>query len=393
VIAKENLDEPLVDDLLTSAELALRRELRAVVGASVAPHAAAADVTGSFAAPGFRSVARYCGLVFPRAYGGLEASTVSYVVAVEEIARACASTSLIWATQTHAGYPILLAGSEEQRRRYLPRICDGSIYASLAVTESEAGSDAASLRTRARRDGDTYVIDGAKTFITTGDRADVVICFATLDPRRGRDGITAFLVPGAADGLDRGGEIRKLGMNGSTTAQLFFDGVRVPASARLGGEGKAWELVVKSVVKSRISAAAQGLGIAAASYAAAIRSVAERGWLTGSSHQAAQFQLADLRTRIQVARLHLHSVARAMDAGQRDLTADVAMAKVTCTDLGFAAASQAVDLIGMDAQVCGSAAERLVRDVKVTQIYDGTNEIQRLLVARDLAAGVAAVRG
>jgi len=378
-------DEPLVDDLLKPDEVELRRTIRAVVAAEVAP---LADVThrGRPTSPrAFAALRSYCGLLLPQSYGGTGSSTVAYALAVEEIARGCASTSLTFVTQTHAAYPILLKGTEEQRYRYLPGLANGTLLGALAITEPDAGSDAASLRTRAQRDGDTYVLDGSKTFITTGDRADVIVLFATVDRSRGRDGVTAFLLPGDAPGLDRSRTIEKLGMHGSSTATLHLDGVRLPASARLGDEGSAWALSMATVVKSRISAAAQGLGIAASAYAISMRWAAGHGLLRGSNHQAVQFRLSDLRTRIQSARLQLHAVARSVDFGGRDHTADVAMAKTTCTDLGFHAANTAMDLHGMAGTLDGCGVERLLRDVVVTQIYDGTNEIQRLLVARDAA--------
>jgi alkylation response protein AidB-like acyl-CoA dehydrogenase len=385
-------DEKLADALLTAREHELRQRLRAVLAAQVAPRAAEVDRTGEFAGDGYTAIARagLGGLLFPPRYGGTGDSTVGYAIAVEEIARACGATSLIYMTQTHAGYPILIAGSAELRERYLPGLCSGDLLGSLAITEPEAGSDAASIRTTARRDGQEYVIDGSKTFITTGNRADVLICFARVGSGPGRQALSAFAVPGTSAGLGRGRVLRKMGMHGSPTAELFFDGVRVPAGALIGGEGAAWELSQRTVVKSRISAAAQGLGLASAAYAAGLRWAVGNGSLRDSAYQAIQFRLAGLRSRILAARLLLHAAARSVDTDERDHTTDIAMVKLTCTDLGFEAASEVVDLLGAEGDLADAGAERLLRDVKVTQIYDGTNEIQRLLVARDTAARVAA---
>ncbi|MGH3320086.1 MAG: acyl-CoA dehydrogenase family protein [Streptosporangiaceae bacterium] len=396
-------DERLVDRLLGPAEHALRARVRAVVDEHVAPRAAEADRTAAFAGDSYQALAGagLAGLLFPAQYGGQDASTLGYAMAMEEIACACGATSLIYMTQTHAGYPILLAGTEEQRRRFLPGLCTGRSYGSLAITEPSAGSDAAALRTRARREDDGYVLDGAKTFITTGDRADVIVCFATVDRGAGRDGITVFVIPGDAPGLTRGRVLRKMGMHGSSTAELFFDGVRLPADARLGPERGGWELLTRSVVKSRISAAAQGIGLARGAYAAAVGWAKRSGVLDRDGDQRGQFKLAELRSRVLTGRLLLYGAAAAVDEDGRgeELDADVSMMKLTCTNLGMAVATEVAELLGPRGDLAESQAERYLRDAKVTQIYDGTNEVQRLLIARDIARGagegdgVAAVSG
>ena len=384
-------DEPLVDRLLTADELALRDRVRAVVARDVAPRADALDRDGGFAR---ESVAALCeaglaGLIFPARYGGAAASTVAYALTIENVAAACPSTSLILMTQMHAGYPILLEGTEEQRAAHLPGLCGGQALGALAITEPEAGSDVSAIAATARREGDEYVINGSKTFITTGDRADLVVCFATVDRGLGRDGITAFLVSGGSPGLSTGSVLEKLGMHGSSTAELFLDDVRVPAGARLGDEGGAWSLSMRTVTKSRISAASQGLGIAAAVYAIAVAWARERRLLRGSLWQRGQFRLADLRSRILQARQLLYAVARTSDEEpDRDLTAEVGMAKLACTDLGMEACELVSGLLGPEGDLAEAGVERYLRDVKVTQIYDGTNEIQRLLVARNIARRV-----
>lgn len=387
------LDEPLTERLLGEEERTVRERVRAVVTAEVAPRAAEWDRTRTFAAEGYQALAGagLAGLIFPRAYGGRESTTLAYAVAMEEIAAACGSTALIYMTQMHAGYPILIAGTEEQRRRYLPDLCAGTTYGSLAISEPEAGSDVAAMRTTARRDGDAYVLDGGKTFITTGDRADVIVAFASVDRTAGRRGITAFIVPGDAPGLSRGRTLSKMGMHGSSTAELFFSGLRLPESARLGEEGEGWSLSMRSVVKSRISAAAQGLGLARGAYGVGLGWARATGALGRGGRQDVEFRLADLRARIASARLLLYSVAAQLDAGNEDeAAAGIAMMKFTCTDLGLAAADEVVDLLGPLGDLAELGAERRLRDAKVTQIYDGTNQVQRLLLARDTARRVAA---
>jgi alkylation response protein AidB-like acyl-CoA dehydrogenase len=379
-----NLDEAAADVQLTDDERDLRERVRDVVRREVAPRARELDRHGSFAHDSYQALARarLAGLLFPPELGGSGASTVCYALAMEEIAAACGATSLVYMTQTHAAYPIVLAGAPELVQRWVPALCGGTAYGSLAITEPGAGSDVSALRTTARRDGDEYVLDGSKTFITTGDRADVVVLFATTDRTAGRKAVSAFVVEGTADGLTRGQPLEKLGMHGSSTAELFLDGVRVPACARLGAEGSGWSIVMRSVVKSRVSAAAQGVGLARGAYAHTLAALAEAGPVdpvTGA-------RLAELRARLLQGRLLLHATARAIDAmPDAPLTAEVAMMKLACTDLGTEVALACTDLLGARGDLWDTGVERYVRDAKVTQIYDGTNEIQRLLIARDTA--------
>jgi alkylation response protein AidB-like acyl-CoA dehydrogenase len=378
------LDEAAADVGLTAAERALRERVREVVRSEVAPRARELDLRGRFAHDSYQALARagLAGLLFPPELGGTGASTVGYAVAMEEIAAACGATSLVYMTQMHAAYPIVLAGAPELVRRWVPALCSGEAYGSLAITEPGAGSDVSALRTTARRDGDDYVLDGSKTFITTGDHADVAIVFATTDRSAGRGAVSAFVVEGTAAGLTRGQPLEKLGMHGSSTAELFFDGVRVPACARLGAEGEGWSIVMRSVVKSRVSAAAQGVGLARGAFAHALAALTAAGPID----PATAARLAGLRAQLLQGRLLLHATARAIDAAPQDpLTADVAMMKLACTDLGVEAALALTDLLGPLGDLWDTGVERYLRDAKVTQIYDGTNEIQRLLISRDTA--------
>jgi alkylation response protein AidB-like acyl-CoA dehydrogenase len=378
------LDEAAADVQLTDDERDLRERVRDVVRREVAPRARELDRHGSFAHDSYQALARagLAGLLFPPDLGGSGASTVGYALAMEEIASACGATSLVYMTQTHAAYPIALAGAPELAKRWVPALCAGTAYGSLAITEPGAGSDVSALRTTARRDGEGYVLDGSKTFITTGDRADVIVLFATTDRTAGRKAVSAFVVEGAADGLTRGKPLEKMGMHGSSTAELFLDGVRVPAGARLGEEGSGWSIVMRSVVKSRVSAAAQGVGFARGAYAETLAALAQAGPID----PVAGARLAELRARVLQGRLLLHATARAIDAvPDAPLTAEVAMMKLACTDLGTEVALACTDLLGARGDLWDIGVERYVRDAKVTQIYDGTNEIQRLLIARDTA--------
>jgi alkylation response protein AidB-like acyl-CoA dehydrogenase len=382
------VDEVTADSILGKEELNLRARLRSVLSKEVAPRAAEWDRTSEFAGPSYQALAKadLGNIIFPKKYGGLELSTLAYGMAVEEIGAACGSTSLIYATQTHAAYPIFLAGTEEQRSRYIPALGTGTMYGSLALTEPDAGSDAAAIRTVARRDGEDYILNGSKIFITTGDRANIIVCFATVDPGLGRSGITAFLLNDEMPGLSRGRVLKKLGMRGSSTAELFFDDLRVPASARLGPERGGWDLTIRSVVKSRISAAAQGVGIARAAYALALGWAHSAGALGRGGDSRTESVLADVRSQVLSARLMLYQVTSQIDAlPERDHNPEISMIKFFCTDVGFNVSKTVVELLGPVGDLMSSPAERYLRDVKATQIYDGTNQVQRMLVARDNA--------
>ncbi|MGQ0843834.1 MAG: acyl-CoA dehydrogenase family protein [Sporichthyaceae bacterium] len=375
-------DEIVVDGLLTAAELAVRDRAREVVAAEVAPRAATLDREHTFANESYQALvaAGFGGPIFDEQLGGAGLSTLEYALVMEEITAGCGATSLVYMTQVHAAYPLLLGGSPDIVNRWVPALNRGETYGSLAITEPGAGSDASAMRTTARRDGEDYVLDGSKTFITTGDRADILVVFATTDRTGGRGGITAFAVPGDTPGVERGRPFHKMGMHGSTTAEVFFSGVRVPAGARLGTEGKGWDLVTKSVVKSRVSAAAEGVGLARGAYA---QTLAVLGPVRRRVPTVA-FRLAELRTAITQGRLLLHGVARAIDSRPDDpLTAEIGMMKLACTDLGLNVALAAAELLGPEGDLVQCGVERYVRDAKVTQIYDGTNEVQRLLIARD----------
>jgi alkylation response protein AidB-like acyl-CoA dehydrogenase len=280
----------------------------------------------------------------------------------------------------HGAYPILLAGSRDLQERYIPGLLAGTAYGSLAITEPDAGSDVASLTTTATPTDDGWSISGQKTFITTGDRADVIICFASVDRSLGRRGVTAFVVEGDWAGVGHGRPFDKLGMHASSTAELFFDQVAVPRENLLGAEGGGWSVVMSSVVKSRISAAAQGVGLARAAYARTLSALTR---LHGSRlPDEPTFALAELRGRILQGRLLLLSVARQVDSGEVT-PGQIGIMKQSCTDLGFQASVEAARILGPYGDLTVLGVERCLRDAKVTQIYDGTNEIQRLLIGRE----------
>jgi alkylation response protein AidB-like acyl-CoA dehydrogenase len=381
-------DEPSSELLLGPDERAIRDAVRQVCAEHVAPHAARADEKGEFPAAQMTALADagLAALLTPAAYGGAGASVVAYAAAMEEVTRACGSTSTVYMTQMHCAHPLELAGTEEQKARCLPALASCAVYGALCVSEPEAGSDVAAMRTVARRDGESYVLDGSKTFITTGDRADVLVVFATVDRAAGRDGITAFLVEGTPEGMRRGAPMHKMGLRGSTTAELYFDDCRIPVSAVLGAARDGYALSMESVVRSRISAAAQGVGHAVGAYAAAVSWATARGLLGPARRDAqrVQFRLADIRSRIAAARTLLLVTARLVDERPQDAVTDVSLAKLRCTTLGVDVAAECVDLLGEEGDLARWGVERRLRDSKVAEIYDGTSEVQRMIIARDV---------
>lgn len=379
----ESLDESAADALLDDRELHVRSLVRDVVAHEVAPRAAEVDRKHEFVHESYQALAsaNLAGLVFPRHLGGTADTNVAYAAAMEEITAGCAATSLVYMTQMHAAYPIMIAGSEELAERYVPGLLKGTAYGALGITEPGAGSDVASLRTVAATAEGGYSLSGAKTFITTGDKAQVIICFASIDRSLGRKGITAFVLDGAWDGLERGTPFTKMGMHGSSTAELFFDEVQVPADHRLGEDGGGWQIVMNSVIKSRISAAAQGVGLARAAYGRALRALTRIHGPKLPDETA--FALATLRGKLLQGRLLLLSVAREVDRSATPNAGQIGIMKQSCTDLGFETAREAMRILGPYGDLTELGVERCLRDAKVTQIYDGTNEVQRLLIARD----------
>jgi alkylation response protein AidB-like acyl-CoA dehydrogenase len=302
---------------------------------------------------------------------------------VEEVAVACASSAV--ALDVHASVgtePVLLLGTEEQQRHFLPELAAGRRLGAFALTEPEAGSDAAALRTIARRDGDHYILDGSKIFITNAGRAGLYTILASTDRAKGARGISAFLVPAETIGLTVGPPQHKLGLCGSLTAELILRECRVPVANRLGAEGEGFRAAMLALDSGRIGISAQALGIARAALEDALALLAEH--CTDGVPQGAQFVLADLATAIEAARALTWQAARACDAGA-PLTMAASMAKLLATDMAMSVTTAALDLVADQAPPAALASlERHFRDAKATQLYEGTNQIQRVVIARRL---------
>ncbi|KQT93505.1 acyl-CoA dehydrogenase [Marmoricola sp. Leaf446] len=359
-----------------------------IIDRTIHPAAATTDAGGVFPAEAIADLARE-GLgvmLVPTDLGGADTSSSTYAEALARISAACGSTSTVYMTQMHCAHPLHLQATREQAHTWVRRLCDGSAIGSIALTEPSAGSDVSTMRTLARRDGDEYVITGEKTFISNGDRADVVVLFASVDLAQGKQGVTAFLLEteGLA-GLEVGRPMKKLGQKGASTVTLALQECRIPVANRIGEEGGGYPLLLRSVVRSRISAAAQGLGFAEGAYDSTVTWAGEHGLLSSRTPgaQDLQFELARLRGEIAAARAMLLSVCDTVDTSPEEPVAEVSLVKLHCTALGTRVAAACLDLLGPAGDDVALGVERRLRDAKIAEIYDGTNQIQSMLVARD----------
>lgn len=360
-----------------------------VIVRTIRPLAAEVDSDSVFPAEAIRDLAD-AGLgvlLAPKELGGAGTTTATYAEALSRIAAECGATSTVYMTQMHCEHPLHLQASPEQIAKWIPRLCDGSAIGAIALTEPSAGSDVGAMRTVARRDGDEYVINGEKTFISNGDRADVIVLFASVDTALGKDGVTAFLLETEGlSGFEPGLPMKKLGQKGASTVTLAFQDCRIPSTARMGAEREGYPLLLRSVVRSRISAAAQGVGFAQGALRSVIAWAAERDMLSSktASAQDFQFELARLSGEVTAARSMLLAVCDLVDSSAEEPVADVSLVKMHCTALGTKVAAACVQLLGADGDLVSLGTERRLRDAKIAEIYDGTNQIQSMLVARDI---------
>jgi len=319
------------------------------------------------------------GVLIPREYGGAGLDPLAFAICIEELAQACASTAVIVDVHTSVGSePILLFGTEEQKRKWLPRLASGELLGAFALTEPAAGSDAASLQASARRTGGGYVLNGTKVFITNVGHAGMYIVFARTGPDEKAAGVSAFLVPSGAPGLRVGQVFKKMGLNGSPTGELVLEDVAVPAENRLGAEGQGFTVAMRALDSGRIGISGQALGIAQAALDESRAVLAGRG-----REQGDDFLLADMATRLESARLLAYHAAWLCGLG-RPFTRQASMAKLHCTDTAMQLALDALQLAGEEGTAGGSPFERHVRDAKALQIYEGSNQVQRIVIAREV---------
>ena len=363
--------------------------VRRLVADKVAPRAAEIDERGEFPRDIMDLFASndLLGIPIPAEYGGLGGSFLTYVKVVEETAKACASSALIIAVQELGALPLLIAGSQAQRERYLPKIASGEWIAAYALTEVGSGSDAVgSMHCRAQRKGDSWILDGSKMWITQGSVADVIAVFAVTDPEKGANGISAFIVEKTFPGFKVGKHEKKMGIRGSPTVELIFENCEVPAENLLGEQGTGFKIAMKVLDKSRPGIAAQALGIAQGALDYSVSYLKERIAFGKplAQQQGLQFMLAELKTEIEAARLLLYEAARKCDAGASDVTLWAAMAKLKCGDVAMRVTTDAVQFLGGFGYSTEYPVERMMRDAKITQIYEGTQQIQRIVIARSM---------
>jgi alkylation response protein AidB-like acyl-CoA dehydrogenase len=326
------------------------------------------------------------GMLVPETYGGSDTGVIAYAAAIEEIAAGDGPCSTIMSVHSSVGcVPILKFGNEEQRQRFLPKLASGEWIGGFALTEPQAGSDASNLKTRARRDGDHYVLDGSKQFITSGKNGQVIIVFAVTDPEAGKKGITAFIVPTDTPGYEVIRVEEKLGLHSSDTCQIAFTCMRIPAELRLGEEGEGYRIALANLEGGRIGIAAQAVGMAQASFEAA-RDYARERTAFGKpivEHQAIAFRLADMATRIEAARQLVFHAASLREAGQPCLS-EASMAKLFASEMAERVCSDAIQIHGGYGYIADYPVERIYRDVRICQIYEGTSDVQRMVIARNL---------
>jgi len=378
-------------DPLSDEQREIRDLVRTLARERIAPRAAEIDKTAEFpwdVVELFREHELF-GILFDEEYGGHGASALMAFVAIEEISKVCATSGLVIAVQELASLALKLAGTGEQKERWLPRLASGEWLAAYALTEPGSGSDSAAMRTEARRDGDEYVLNGSKRFITNAGVAELYTVFAKTDPTAGHAGISAFVVEASAPGFEVGRIEPKMGIKGSTTGEVFFNDCRIPAGNLIGEEGEGFRIAMRVLDRSRPGIAAQGLGLAqgATDYALEYAKSRETMGKPIAEHQLVGGMLADMETKCEAARGLLYKCGQMIDDGVDgpELTKISAMAKLYCTDVAMEVTTNAVQVLGGYGYIQEYPVERMMRDAKITQIYEGTNEIQRLVVAREMA--------
>jgi alkylation response protein AidB-like acyl-CoA dehydrogenase len=377
-------------DALTEEQRELRELVRRLAAERIAPRAAEIDQSGEFPWDVVDLLREHeiLALPFGERYGGTGTGALMMLVAIEELSKVCATTGLILAVQALGAIALELTGSEEQKQRYLPRLSSGEWLAAYALTEPGSGSDSAAMLTTARREGDDYVLNGSKRFITNAGVAQLYTVFAKTEPDAGHRGISCFLVESSTPGFEVGRIEPKMGIKGSTTGEVLLTDCRVPAGNLAGGEGEGFRIAMRVLDRSRPGIAAQALGIAqgATDYALDYAKTRETFGRPIGEHQLIAGMLAEMETECEAARGLLHRVGRMLDEGidGPELTKASAMAKLYCSDAAMKVTTDAVQILGGYGYMREYPVERMMRDAKITQIYEGTNQIQRLVIAREM---------
>ncbi|MGB6334442.1 MAG: acyl-CoA dehydrogenase [Thermoanaerobaculia bacterium] len=370
---------------LSEEQNLLRDSVRRFAEEVIKPHAKEIDESGEFPRDLFDQAGELglAGVTIPEQYGGAGMDTVSYCLVIEEISRVCASNGVILSVNNSLVCdPLLVFGTEEQKEKFLTPLASGKQLGCFALTEPQAGSDPSALRTLAKRDGDDYILNGNKLFITNGTDADIALVFATVDPEKRHKAITAFVVSADTPGYSHGGHEWKLGVNASGTTELAFQDMRVPASQRLGEEGDGFKIAMASLDGGRVGIAAQAVGIAQGAFEEALAYAQEREQFGRAiaEFQAIQFYLADMSTEIDAARFLTWKAAWAKDT-QKRYTLEAAQAKLFSSEMAQKVTNKALQIHGGYGYIREYNVERFFRDARITEIYEGTSEIQKLVIA------------
>jgi len=373
---------------LNDEQRAVRDLAREIARERIAPLAAHVDETGEYPQEQISVLGKQglMGLHIPEEYGGSAAGSLAFCLAAEEVAWACAATSTIFLVANLGGYPIIFSGSENQKRRYLPRIAAGEITAAFSLSEAGSGSDAAAMTCSAVRKGDRYVVNGSKMWVTNGSHAGVITVFVATDRAKRAKGVTALLVEPGVKGFTVGKPEKKLGIHGSPTVALHFTDCEIPVENRLGEEGGGFAIALRTLQQSRPTIGAQAVGIAQAALDAACAYARERRAFDQpiAAFQGIQFMLADMAMGVHASRLTVHHAAALIDRGETDTAMEASIAKCLASDTAMKVATDAVQILGGYGYTRDFPVERYMRDAKVTQIYEGTNQIQRMIIAQQL---------
>ena len=377
-----------MDYFLTEEQVMIRDLARQIAEEKIVPVREELDEKEEFPREILKVIAQsdLFGLFIPEEYGGLGKASLELCIAVEELSRACLGVSTTYAANALGSFPLLLFGTEEQKRKYLPDIAAGKRLVAFGLTEANAGSDAAGIQTTARLEGNEYVLNGTKQWITNGGEAEIYTIIAITDRAKGPRGASAFVVEKGTPGFTFGKKEKKMGIRASVTRELIFDNCRIPKENIIGKEGIGFVIAMKTLDSSRTGVGSQGVGVAQGAFDEAVNFARQRIQFGHPiiSFQAIQHMLADMATDIEAARALVYSAARYVDSGAKDVSKESAMAKVFATDVGMRVTTNAVQVMGGSGYMREYPVEKMMRDAKILQIYEGTNQIQRNVIGQAL---------
>jgi butyryl-CoA dehydrogenase len=377
-----------MDYLLTEEQIMIRDLARQIAVEKIVPVRAELDEQNKFPSDIMKAIAQadLFGIYIPEEYGGLGKKSLELCIAVEELSKACLGVSTSYAANALGSYPILLHGSDAQKKKYLPDIATGKKLVAFGLTEANAGSDASGIQTTAKLDGNEYVINGTKQWITNGGEADVYTIIAITDKSKGARGASAFIVEKGTPGFTFGKKENKMGIRASSTTELIFNNCRIPKENLIAKEGMGFIVAMKTLDSSRTGVGAQGVGVAQGAIDEALKFARHRVQFGQpvTSFQAVQHMLADMQTMTEAARSLIYSVSRFIDSGAKDFSRASAMAKLFATDVAMKVTTDAVQVMGGSGYMKEYPVEKMMRDAKILQIYEGTNQIQRNVIALDM---------